>query len=88
MLAETVDLSGTQPPGIHEVSITATGTYSFTMGNAAGFARVEYIYEDEIQVIENTPASVASREVNTVNASFGLAWDNGFEAHALGSQCH
>ncbi|MCP5091388.1 MAG: TonB-dependent receptor, partial [Gammaproteobacteria bacterium] len=80
----TVDLSGTQPPGIHEVSITATGTYSFTMGNAAGFARLEYIYEDEIQVIENTPSSIASREVNTINASFGLAWDNGFEAMLWG----
>ncbi|MGI9235745.1 MAG: TonB-dependent receptor domain-containing protein, partial [Woeseiaceae bacterium] len=76
----TVDLSGTQPPGIHEVSITATGSYSFTMGNASGFVRAEYIYEDEVQVIENVPADVASREVSTINASLGLAWDNGFEA--------
>ena len=45
---------------------------------------VEYIYEDEVQVIENIPASVASREVSTVNASFGLAWDNGFEAMLWG----
>ncbi|MGI9235355.1 MAG: TonB-dependent receptor [Woeseiaceae bacterium] len=76
----TVDLSGTQPPGIHEVSITATGSYSFTVGNASGFVRAEYIYEDEVQVIENVPADVASREVSTINASLGLAWDNGFEA--------
>ena len=80
----TVDLSGTQVPGIHEVSITTTGTYNFELGNAQGFARVEYIYEDEVQVIENTPASVASREVSTVNASLGLAWDNGFEAMLWG----
>jgi len=80
----TVDLSGTQPPGIHEVSITAAGRYNFTMGNAAGFARAEYIYEDEIQVIENTPASIASREVGTINASIGLAWENGFEAMLWG----
>ena len=76
----TCDLSGTTPSGIHEVSITATGTYNFTMGNAAGFARLEYIYEDEIQVIDNVPQSVASREVSTINASTGLSWDNGFEA--------
>ena len=74
------DLSGTQPPGIHELSLTAAGRYMFNVGNAQGFARVEYIYEDDVQVIENVPASVASREVNTINASFGLMWDNGFEA--------
>ncbi len=78
------DLSGTQPPGIHELSMTAAGRYNFTMGNAAGFARVEYIYEDEVQVIENVPANIASREVSTVNASFGLAWENGFEAMLWG----
>ena len=78
------DLSGTQPAGIHEVSITATGTYNFTMGNAAGFARLEYIYEDEVQVIENVPASVASREVSTLNTSIGLSWENGFEAMLWG----
>jgi len=76
----TIDLSGTQPPGIHEVSITATGNYNFMVGNASGFVRAEYIYEDEVQVIENVPADIASREVSTFNASIGLAWDNGFEA--------
>jgi outer membrane receptor protein involved in Fe transport len=80
----TVDLSGTQVPGVHEVSITTTGTYNFEMGNANGFVRVEYIYEDEIQVIENTPASIASREVSTINASLGLSWDNGFDAMLWG----
>ncbi|MGB5255974.1 MAG: TonB-dependent receptor [Woeseiaceae bacterium] len=78
------DLSGTQPPGIHELSLTAAGRYSFQLGNAAGYARVEYIYEDEIQVIENVPASVATREVSTINASVGLAWDNGFETMLWG----
>ncbi len=78
------DLSGTQPPGIHEVSITATGQYTFELANAAGFVRGEFIYEDDIQVIENTPASVASREVNTLNASAGLTWDNGYEVMVWG----
>jgi len=31
-------------------------------------------------VIANTPKSIASREVSTINASIGLAWENGFEA--------
>ena len=80
----TVDLSGTQPPGIHELSLTATGTYNFTIGNASGFGRLEYIYEDKVRVIENVPANVASREVGTINASIGLSWENGFEAMLWG----
>ncbi len=76
----TCDLSGETPSGIHEVSIVTTGTYNFTIGNATAFIRGEYIYEDEIQVIDNVPKNVASRDVSTLNASFGLAWENGFEA--------
>ena len=76
----TCDLSGQTPAGIHETSITATGRYRFMIGDIASFVRAEYIYEDDIQVIDNVPKSVASREVNTLNASFGMAWDNGFEA--------
>ncbi|MDX1481408.1 MAG: TonB-dependent receptor [Woeseiaceae bacterium] len=75
------DLSGTQPPGIHELSISTSGTYNFEVGaSALGFVRLEYVYDDEVQVIENVPASVASREVSMLNASLGIEWDNGFEA--------
>ena len=80
----TADLSGTQPPGIHELSLTAAGRFSFDVGNAAGYVRFEYIYEDDIRVIENTPANIASREVSTINASAGLAWDNGLEVMLWG----
>lgn len=78
------DLSGTQPPGIHEFSMTASGRYSFALGNADGYVRAEYIYEDEVQVVENVPADLASREVSTINASAGLAWDNGLEVMLWG----
>jgi outer membrane receptor protein involved in Fe transport len=80
----TCDLSGETPAGIHETSVTATGTYNFMIGNASGFVRGEYIYEDDIQVIDNVPADVASREVSTFNASIGLSWDNGFETMLWG----
>jgi outer membrane receptor protein involved in Fe transport len=80
----STDLSGTQPPGIHELSLTASARFNFTLGNADGFIRAEYIFEDEVRVIANTPASIASREVSTINASAGLAWDNGFEAMLWG----
>ncbi|MGB5511807.1 MAG: TonB-dependent receptor [Woeseiaceae bacterium] len=80
----SVDISGQKPAGIHEVSLTASGIYSFEVGKANGFIRAEYIYEDKIRVIQNTPERFASREVGTLNASFGLAWDNGFEAMLWG----
>ena len=87
----TADLSGTQVPGIHEISLTAAGRFNFNLGNAAGFVRAEYIYEDLVRVIANTPTSFipdngvsVTREVNTVNASTGLAWDNGFEVMLWG----
>jgi len=81
----TVDLSGTQVPGVHEVSIVTSGVYNFDLGaSTSGFVRAEYIYEDDIQIIENVPASIASREVSTFNASIGLQWDNGFEAMLWG----
>jgi outer membrane receptor protein involved in Fe transport len=73
-----IDLSGTQPAGIHEVSIATSGRYEFTMGNAAGFVRAEYIYEDEVQVVDNAPVGAAVREVSTLNASVGLSWESGF----------
>lgn len=79
-----VDLSGTKPPGIHEVSISATGQLNFDVANAAGYFRVSYLYEDKVRVIENVPASVASRDVGTINASAGLAWDNGVEVMLWG----
>ena len=80
----SVDISGQKPAGIHEVSLTAAGIYSFEVGKADGFIRAEYIYEDKVRVIQNTPEQFATREVGTLNASFGLAWENGFEAMLWG----
>ena len=75
------DLSGTSVPGVHPFSMNTSGTYNFDLGaSMTGFIRGEYVYDKKVQVIENVPADVASREVNTVNASLGLQWENGFEA--------
>ena len=75
------DLTGTAPAGVSEFSFSTNGTYNFDVGTTgSGFVRVEYIYEDEVQIVENVPASIASREVSTINASAGISWDSGFEA--------
>ncbi|MGX9460528.1 TonB-dependent receptor [Shewanella sp. A14] len=72
-----VDLSGEKPAGIHETSITAGIVYNFEVFNGAdGYVRTDYLYESEVKLAENTPESL-TREVNTFNASTGLAFDNG-----------
>ena len=79
------DLSGTQVPGISETSINTWARYQFDIGaSVSGFVRAEYYYESDTQVISNVPEEVASREVGTINASFGLRWLNGFEAMLWG----
>ena len=76
-----VDLSGEKVPGVSETTISTSGRWGFDIGNnLSGFIRAEYYYESETQVISNVPEFAAEREVSTVNASIGLAWDNGFEA--------
>jgi outer membrane receptor protein involved in Fe transport len=79
------DLSGTKVPGVPELSINTSAIYNFQLGaSTSGFVRVEYIYEDEVQVNANVPPGVASREISTFNASLGLEWDNGFQAMLYG----
>lgn len=74
------DLTGRDPAGIHKVSLNTSGTYFHDFGNGLeGFVRADYSYEDEVQIVENVPAEFASREVNLLNASAGLRFDNGFE---------
>ncbi|MCH8073886.1 MAG: TonB-dependent receptor [Proteobacteria bacterium] len=80
-----VDLSGTTPAGVHELSIVTSGQYNFDVTSSSdGFIRLEYLYEDEVQVVENVPANIASREVSEINASIGIRWQNGFEAMLWG----
>lgn len=78
------DLSGTKVPGVHELSISTSATYFFDIGSVSSFIRGEYVYDDEVQVIENVPASVASREVNLLNASMGFMFNNGMEVMVWG----
>ena len=75
-----VDLDGKDVAGVSDFSMNLSAIYSFDFGSSAsGFVRAEYVHDSEAQVVENVAKEVLSREVSTVNASIGLAWDNGFE---------
>ena len=67
-----VDLSGQKPAGIHEQSMSLGLNYLWSMGGVDGFVRADYLYESNVQIAENVAASIASREVNTLNASIGF----------------
>ncbi|MFM8481361.1 MAG: TonB-dependent receptor [Gammaproteobacteria bacterium] len=67
-----VDLSGLKPAGIHEQSMSLGVNYLWSLGSVDGFVRTDYLYESGTQIAENVAASVASREVNTLNASIGF----------------
>ena len=72
------DLSGTAPAGVHKTSLSTAVTYKWQAGEWDGFVRADYQYESKVQVVENVAASIASREVNAVNASIGASrwgWD-------------
>ncbi len=74
------DLSGQPVAGVSEVSLNFSTVYSFDVGNtASGFIRGEYVFDDEVQIVENIPSDILSREVSTFNASIGVEWDNGFQ---------
>lgn len=74
----TVDLTGTKPAGIAATTASIGGAYRWEFGSYAAFVRADYHYESNVQTVENVPASVASREVKTLNASAGVSrggWD-------------
>lgn len=79
------DLSGATPAGIHKTSLAFNATYEADLGDGRiAFIRGDYQYEDKIAVVDNLPESIFTREVNLVNASAGINWENGLEAMVWG----
>lgn len=74
------DLSGTKPAGIHKSSISVAGTYFFMLSPSVnGFVRADMLTESDVPVNENVPASVASRDVRSINASLSFTFSERFE---------
>lgn len=71
------DLTGQKPAGIPDLSLSLSAQYDFTIGNLESYIRGDYQYEDEVQVVDNIPASVASRETKLLNLAAGIQTDNG-----------
>lgn len=78
-------LTGERPSGLPEFA----GSFGFDyrrpfldMGEI--FLRADYQYETEVQVVDNIPEEILGREVNLLNASLGVNFDNGVEAMIWG----
>lgn len=68
-----VPLTGRTPAGVPETAITVSGNYAFEVTNTiTGFFRAEYVFEDEIQAVDNVSKEIAAREVGTLNASLNF----------------
>lgn len=77
------DLTGTKPAGVNDYSISTAVTYNWSVGDYGGFVRADYLITDKVQSVENVLASIASRQVSTLNASIGVT-RNGWEAMLWG----
>jgi iron complex outermembrane receptor protein len=78
--ATTFDGSGFTPAGIHPWSVSTSATYTHEFGaGTQGYLRAEYLFESQTQVVENVSEAIAGREVNVLNLSLGVEWENGFE---------
>jgi len=75
---ESTDLSGEQPAGIHEVSFSLSAAYNFNLGSNDAFIRGDFQFENEIQVTDNVPESIATRDTENLNLSAGLTTASGY----------
>ena len=69
----TPDLTGQEPAGVSELSANIAGVYEYNIDqDHEAWFRVEYMHESDVQVVDNVAKSIASREVELVNASYGV----------------
>ena len=77
-------MSGRRPSGIPDLAANTNVTYSFSLGQARSYVRLEHVYEDEVQLVDGIPKDIASRKVNTFNASAGISFANGIDVNLWG----
>jgi iron complex outermembrane receptor protein len=69
----TRDLSGSAPAGVHDLSVNANAVYTFDVSDTvSSYLRLEYVYESDVQLVENVPADIASRSTKNFNMSMGF----------------
>ncbi len=78
-----IDLTGRQPGGITETSLSASVSYEFQLGNNQAFIRSDYFYEDSTPIGDILPerpdrnTGQFLRDSKNLNVSAGLSTDSG-----------
>ena len=77
------DLSGEQPAGISDLSLSVSAQYEFSLGeNVDAFIRGDWQYEDEVQAVNNI--AEVSRDFNNFNGSLGVSLSSGTDLRIWG----
>jgi len=72
----TGDLSGEQPAGINEVSLSTSATFKYDFGNGIdAYLRGDYQFEDNVQVVDGIAGIF--RSTNIFNGAIGFNHDSG-----------
>ncbi|MEO1252628.1 MAG: TonB-dependent receptor [Pseudomonadota bacterium] len=81
----TVDLSGTDPSGIHPISISTSASYAFDLGGGTtATPRVEYLFESATDLFDGGGPNVPQREVSQINANLAIEMENGLSVNFWG----
>jgi len=84
-MVSTVDITGTDPSGIHPISLTTAATYYHEMANGSSITgRIEYLYESETSLYELGNGTEPMRRVSQINANLKYAMENGFSVNVWG----
>jgi outer membrane receptor protein involved in Fe transport len=77
------DLSGFQPAGINELSLSVSAQYDFALSNSLGaFVRGDWQYEDEVQVVDNIVG--VTRDTSIFNGSLGFTYNEDLDIRFWG----
>ena len=77
------DLSGAQPAGINEVSLSVSAQYAFTLTDTLdAFVRGDWQYEDEVQVVDNIVG--VTRDTSIFNGAIGFTLDDSLDLRFWG----
>ncbi len=72
------DISGQRPAGIPMWSLSASAMVTQNFGDGYnGFARLEYDYASDVQLVETTPAELATYGQRSLNGSIGFGSKGG-----------
>jgi outer membrane receptor protein involved in Fe transport len=78
------NLDGERPAGVPEFQGSFGVEYRVPLNAGEFFVRGDYQYETDVQVVQNVPEDILSREIGMLNASMGIQLDNGLEAMIWG----